>query len=158
MRIRQRLQQHSIYQAENCGIRADSQSQCEHRNHREPGIFSQSARAITQVLQQSFEPRPAPLIVGYVLNHCRVAKLPARRCVGLRGRFAARLAIARGHLQMAGDFFLERFLALLAIAPWKFHASLSPAAGSRIPAIACDICAQRDRSDANFFLPAALNR
>jgi hypothetical protein len=56
------------------------------------------------------------------LYHSRVAEFPARSFYGLRGRFSARLAIARGHPQMRGDFFMQLFVALLAPAPQNFHA------------------------------------
>ena len=158
LRIGQRPQQHSIHQAENRGVRADAQRQSQRRNHCEPRIFPQRARGIAQILQQIFQPRPRPLIVRHVLNHACVAQLAPRRRVRLRRRFSARLAVPRRHLQMARDFFIQFVFAPLAVAPRKFHASLSSPAGPRIPAIACEICAQRDLSDASFFFPAALSR
>ncbi len=83
MRIGQRLQQHSIHQAENRGVCADAQRQRQHRHHREPRIFPQGARAVAQVLQQRLQPRPSPLIVGRVLN---TPALPSSRRADSRAR------------------------------------------------------------------------
>jgi hypothetical protein len=53
--IRQRIQQHSIHDGEQCGVGADSKRQCQNRNGSKSLRFRHHAYAKTQVLHQPFE-------------------------------------------------------------------------------------------------------
>src|SRR5271154_2473923 len=47
--VRQRMQQHGIHDAENCGVGSHAESQSQNRNRGETWILAQQSRSITQV-------------------------------------------------------------------------------------------------------------
>ena len=155
LRVRQWIQKHAVDDREQRGIHADAQRQRQNRDRRKARRLAQRARAITQILQQILQPRPRPLIVRHVLNHSRVAQLALRRCAAPARRFAARLAIARGHLQMAGDFFIQFVLASLAPAPQEISCLVFLARARRRPQLDAVIHSAKPPSDPRAS-PAAL--
>ena len=56
-------------------VRADAEGERKHHDHREAGILAQHARAITDVLQETFERRPSPHIASDLLHQTLVAEL-----------------------------------------------------------------------------------
>src|SRR6185437_2052036 len=107
MRIRQRLEQNGIHRAENCSVRANSQSQSQRGHRRESGRLAQCAHAVAHVLKQRFQPAPAPLIARHFPDYARVAKLPPRRLLRLPRSLPALLPLARRHTQMVLDLLAE---------------------------------------------------
>jgi len=50
--VRQRADEHRIHDAENCGVRANTERQRNNHDNRDAGVLQQHSRAVTQVLPE----------------------------------------------------------------------------------------------------------
>src|SRR4029077_2893444 len=155
--IGQRIEEHAVDDGEDGGVGADAEGKSEDRDEGEPGILAQRARAVAQILEEFFEPEPAPLVAGNLLHQLNVAKFATGGLLGTVDGFAALRTVVRGHLQMGLQLLLQLLLLALAL-PRKFHAWPPRLAGLRTPAMASESCSQRERSESNCFFPVALRR
>jgi len=68
LRIRQRAEHGSIDEAENGGIGADSQGQCDHRGGGESGVLAEDADTVTNILKESFDHTAAVRVPAFFLG------------------------------------------------------------------------------------------
>ena len=157
IRVRERLQQHVVDDGENGGRRADAERERDEAGGREAGTAAEEAERVADVLDEPLERRAAPGVARHFLHERDIAELPVRRVRGLVGRRAALDAIRRGHREVRADFLVE--FGFASPAPeGQSHASLSRFVRLRMPAMASEICCQRDRSTRSCLRPAGVRR
>ena len=71
---RQRLQHHRIHQAEYSGVGANAERERQHGHQGERGAAAQHANAVTQVLDELFQPHPTARFVESLFGTCYVAE------------------------------------------------------------------------------------
>src|SRR5215831_11807994 len=96
-----------VHHAEYGSGRADSQRQRQNRRQCENWIAPQAARAITQILQQTLEPRQASLIPPALLRLIDSAETPAGGLPCFRRRHPAAQIVLLEHFEVAADFVIE---------------------------------------------------
>ena len=84
--VRQWLEQNSVDDAEDGGVRADAESEGENRNRGEAEILAHHAERVTRVGDESFEPEAAALLAAIFLDAFYRAELQRR----LASRFIGR--------------------------------------------------------------------
>ena len=78
VRERQRAQQHAIDHGEQRGIGSDAQSQSHHRHRREPRTLHQHAKAVAQIVEQSFHVHLKTLFVAQRHHGIDLGRAPCR--------------------------------------------------------------------------------
>ena len=135
MRARQWAQEHRVHHTEDGCVHADAQRQRQNDYRREPRIADQHAQPIPDILQQLFEPHPAPDRPRVFFHARNVAEFAERRVARLLGRYAALDVVARLPLDMVANVVVETVQHAAHHAPW-FHELASSPAGFRMRAMA----------------------
>ena len=107
MRIGERPQKDAVHQAEDGGVRANTERQREDGDRRKSRIAPQQACAVAQVLNQVFDPGPDPLIAGDAFDQGDVAEFTAGDASGFVRGCAAVDVVSRGHLEMGVEFLAQ---------------------------------------------------
>ena len=77
--IGQRTKQDGVYDAENGGVRANSQCQCHDCNRREAGRSQKRASAVAEILGEMIQCSPTPYVSTDLPQQHGIAEIPARR-------------------------------------------------------------------------------
>ena len=124
--VRQWLEQNSVDDAEDGGVRADAESEGENRNRGEAEILAHHAERVTRVGDESFEPEAAALLAAIFLDAFYRAELQRRLASRFIGRHAG--SEVRGHLlfEVMAHLLAELPLPIAALepSPPEIHGSL----------------------------------
>ncbi len=146
-----------MHHGEHRRVHADSERKRERRNDRERRRAPERAGREAEILAQSLEPDAAPHLARDFLHVSHVAELASRRGLSVAARFAARHAIAHGHLEVGPNLVVEVEVALRASPQKPKDAHRSAVAGRITPAIAVERSSHFDRSTASCLRPAAVS-
>ena len=139
-------------------VRPDPESESRDGDDRERGRAAEKTQAVTRILKEPLERRPAPLRPRDFLDERLVAELAAGGGLGLGGRLPAGDAFGNRHLQVRRDLLVELALPPPASEDGKRELHAGAAEASSTPAIACSSRSQRERSAESFRRPATVSR
>jgi len=140
---------------EHRAVGSDRQREGEHGDERERRCATQCTCAVAQILSEPLEPNAATDLSRLFLDVRDVAELQSRRALGRFSRLAASHSVGDRHAQMRRELVVDLVVTVGAVN--GFHVSLSFGT-FMMPAMALEICSQRDRSDESCFFPAAVRR
>src|SRR6185437_2714524 len=103
------MQKDGIHDAEYGGVGADAERQCEDGDSGEARTLVQHPKGITQILEQSFQPAPAPLIARRFVNQCRIPQFLSRGLLRATRVFPALDVLLRSHFHMSVEFLFQFF-------------------------------------------------
>ena len=98
--IRERAEDHSIYDAEHRGVRADAECQRERRDRRETRISTQSAHGVTHVLRERLDTRLPAAGAHALLRRLDAAHFQSHDSLGGVTRQARPHLFLRGSLEV----------------------------------------------------------
>ena len=105
-RIGERLDQHSVHDAENCRRRADSERERQNRSDAEGWIQAQHSCRVTDLLQHAFHKRSGVHFINLFADSREIAKLAPCRPPRLIHFHAMGDVLLGGYLDVGFEFFL----------------------------------------------------
>src|SRR5882724_1658061 len=103
----QRLQQHSVHNAEDCGVRADAERERENCDGRESGIFHQTTESIAQVLRETFQPTENVHVARPFFLEREIPKTFLRGFPCFTRRHSGADAVCNAPVEVIAQFFVE---------------------------------------------------
>ena len=107
IRHRQRAQPYGVYNLEECGVRPDAQRQGHDGDDRKPGIPRKDTDRVARILDEMFQPSPAPDVARGFLNLSHVAEIAPRLRYRVASRRAARDVVLGCEVEMRPDLGVE---------------------------------------------------
>ena len=115
LRVRQRLEQHAVHDAEDRGVRADAECQRQHRHggeRRRPPEHAQRIRDILAEIREELHASNVTRVVGVdvaaiVLRVLEISEPPARLVQRRFGRGSLGHELLCPHVQMKAQLFLD---------------------------------------------------
>ena len=111
--VRQRPQQHAVYNAENCRGRADAERQREDGDGGERGILTQHAEGKAQVLEQGFKEGKSTMIADGFFGLFEAAEFEEGVASGCAGGHAGAEVVRDVQFEVASQFVIQFAVELL---------------------------------------------